>query len=256
MFLIVIVLVLVAFLSAILNGLASIGGGILFILSLIIISSLMEQASTLTMQAITNMAMFFTLACTVTGTWFYYKKQLIDKKMNIYFGSGTFVGGICGSLLANTLSDNFLQLAFFILTLLASFSLFLNKHNKLDIKVVLSLYWLILIGFIIGIIGGIFGIGLGFLLLPVMVIFYKIPIRDAIGSSLFCGGMLIVGALIGKIGTPFVDPFLLTSVIISGILGTLLGGVISVRLQSKYLQIIVAVVMAGISLKFLLEWII
>lgn len=254
--LLTIVLVLVAFLSAILNGLTSIGGGILFILSLIIISSSMEQASTLTMQTITKMAMFFTLACTITGTWFYFKKQLIDKKMNIYFGPGTFVGGLCGSLLANTLSDNLLQFAFFILTLLTSLFLFLNINNKLDIKVELSLYWLILIGFLIGIIGGAFGAGLGFLLLPVMVIFYKISIREAIGSSLFCGGMLIVGALIGKIGTPFVDPLLLSFVIISGISGTLLGGVIGVRLQLKYLQIIVAVIMAGISLKFLLEWII
>jgi uncharacterized membrane protein YfcA len=248
-------IVTVAFISAILNGLTSVGGAVLFVFALIFMSSLKGIFSTLSMEHIVTLAVFFSLACAVTGTLFYYKKKLYDKNMNIYLGIGTLLGGYGGSLLASTLSNEFMQLLFFVLALVASGSVLFNE-KRFSLKSRLSYYWLILIGIVLGVIGGIFGLGLGFLVLPVMVVLYKVAIKDAIGSSLFCAAMLTTGALLGKIGTPYFDLVLVIVIMLAGATGTLAGGMISVKIQSKSLQTIVAIILVGVSLKFLFDWII
>jgi uncharacterized membrane protein YfcA len=46
------------------------------------------------------------------------------------------------------------------------------------------LFWLILISLIIGMITGLFGIGGGFLAIPILVLFFKVPPAKAAGTSL------------------------------------------------------------------------
>src|SRR5699024_10344019 len=128
----------------------------LFVFSLIFLSTYNGIFSALTMVNIVSLTVFFTIACAVTGTIFYYKKKLYDKNINIFMGIGMLIGGFIGSLSVNALSNEMIQLFFFILSLIAAVSVFLSESRFL-FQVDLSYYWLILIGGVLGIIGGIFG---------------------------------------------------------------------------------------------------
>src|SRR5699024_9390960 len=123
------------------------------------------------------------------------------------------------------------------------------SESRFLFQVDLSYYWLILIGGVLGIIGGIFGIGLGFLVLPVIVILYKVPIKKAIGSSLFCAGTLTIGALIPKVYTIDFGPFLIIAVMVVAAIGTIFGGITSVIMKSNLLQNIVAIILIVVSIR-------
>lgn len=248
------ILAFAAFCCAFINGLTSIAGAVLFVLSLIFISSIEGFGSALLMIHIVTLTAFFSFACSAIGAWFYYTKRLYDKEMNIYLGIGALLGGVSGSLLANTLSGEFLQFLFFILALLASISVFFNG-GRFQFRSQLSRFWLIPIGVVLGGVGGIFGLGVGFMLLLVMIVLYKVPIKDAIGSTLFCGGVLSVGTLIGKIGVLNIDAFSVVVIMLAGGLGTWTGGMVSVKTRPKSLQFIVSVLLIGVSIRFLLDWI-
>lgn len=247
-------ILIIAFSTAILNGLTSIGGGILFILILMYLAS--TAFPLLSMQMITTITIFFSLSCAISGSLYFIRRKLYDKYMNRYLGVSCFAGGWLGSKLSNMLPAASLQLIFFALSLIAALSVLLNNSGKLKLQSRISVYWLLPIGAVIGILGGMYGIGLGFLLLPLMVGVYDIPIRHGIGSALFIAAAITVSALLGKIGASFTDYGLYLYAAIGGIAGTLLGGMISVKIPTRYLQIIVALVILGTSLKFLIPLVI
>lgn len=130
--------------------------------------------------------------------------------------------------------------------------MFLNKNNLLNTQKTISIYWIIPIGFVLGVLGGLFGIGLSFLYLPVMVILYKVPIKNSIGSALFNGAILTAGALLARLDHIF-EWQLSVFIVLGSILGTLLGGVISTKIKPQNLQYIVAVIITGIALKKLID---
>ncbi|MEB3101389.1 sulfite exporter TauE/SafE family protein [Ferviditalea candida] len=247
-------ILIIAFASAILNGLTSIGGGILFILILMYLGS--AAFPFLSMQAITTITIFFSLSCAVSGSLYFIRRKLYDKNMNGYLGASCFAGGWLGSKLSDMLPAASLQLIFFVLSLIAALSVLLNSSGRMKLKSRISLYWLLPIGTVIGMLGGMYGIGLGFLLLPLMVAVYDIPIRHSIGSALFIAAAITVSALLGKIGDSVTDYELYLFAAIGGITGTWLGGMISVKTPTRYLQVIVALVILGTSLKFLIPLVI
>jgi uncharacterized protein len=240
-------LLLVALCSSILNGLSSVGGGIMFTLFLIYFYTSNGELS-VPMQEISTLAMFFSIISTLTGTIYYYYKQLVNKKLIAYMGIGGFAGAIIGSLLANVMKSDALHFLFLLLTISAAISMFIKKKKTVNFRINLSIIWSSVIGFGIGILGGIFGIGLGFLILPVVMLIYRIPIKIAVGTSLSIGLMIVLGGIIGKIGTTYIEWVSIPYVLLGSFLGTLVGGIISMRLKSSMLQNIVAFLLVGIAI--------
>jgi uncharacterized membrane protein YfcA len=242
----------VAFLSSILNGLASVGGGVMFVIILILMSPSIgyEDAQ---MQFIASMAMFLSGASALTGAIFYYRKNLYNKNITKYMSTAALIGGFTGSLLANYINNQSLQFVFFIITILSAVSMFLDKTKKVMVKKELPMIWSVFISFFIGILGGIFGIGLAFFTLPVMVILFKISIKQAVGSTLFVSFFITFGAILGKLGTPYINWELSSYIMVGSIFGALLGGIISVRLKSVVLQNVIAILMVGLAMKQILD---
>jgi len=96
---------------------------------------------------------------------------------------------------------------------------------------------LAIIGFFIGIITGFLGAGGGFLIIPALLFFAKLPMKQAVGTSLL---IIFVNSSIGfagdlYIGTPIDYPFLL---IISSIafIGMLIGTQLSKRIDGTQLK--------------------
>ena len=83
-----------------------------------------------------------------------------------------------------------------------------NNHNLIKQNTIL----IILLGIVIGFLAGLVGAGGGFLIIPALVIIAKIPMKTAIGTSLFIVAIQSLTGFLGDYlsGTTLDLPFLLT----------------------------------------------
>ena len=127
-------------------------------------------------------------------------------------------------------SGIFIMLIFAVMMLLASFSMIINKTGTgEDIPEPLDYNSMsvIFLGLAVGVISGLVGAGGGFLNIPVLVLFVRLPMKTAIGTSLF---IIAIKSLIGFLGDlrhiPIDWQFLLNFTALS-ILGIIVGVYIS-----------------------------
>jgi uncharacterized membrane protein YfcA len=86
------------------------------------------------------------------------------------------------SILAYRLSDSVLTTGLAFVLIVAGTSMLIKPIAGTEKRV--PLLWLILISLVIGILTGLFGIGGGFLAIPILVLFFKVPQGKAAGTSL------------------------------------------------------------------------
>lgn len=141
------------------------------------------------------------------------------------------------SIASYNVSKNFLiMIVFSILMILASISMIRTKTIQIQ-GATTNYTQLAIIGFFIGIITGFLGAGGGFLIIPALLFFAKLPMKQAVGTSLL---IIFINSSIGFAGdlyinTPIDYPFLL---IISSIafIGMLVGTQISKRIDGSKLK--------------------
>ena len=107
-----------------------------------------------------------------------------------------------------------------------------------------------LIGFIAGIVCGLFSSGGGLILVPLFIYFFKLDEKKARATSLFCIlPMVIVTAILyGR--NNYIDWSIGIKSAIGGIIGGFIGGKLLNKIPTKYLQIsfILFLFYAGVSL--------
>jgi uncharacterized protein len=91
--------------------------------------------------------------------------------------------------------DTFLMVFFAIVMFFAALSML--KKKKIEVEKQSSLITLIIQNFIIGIVIGLIGAGGGFLIIPSLVLFAKLPMKKAVATSLF---IIAINSLIGFLG--------------------------------------------------------
>jgi uncharacterized protein len=108
-------------------------------------------------------------------------KDVLVKEALTIWGLG-LVTNIASSLIAYRLSDNFITTGFSLVMLMAGASMLIKPVSGTEKKV--PIIWLVLISLIIGLVTGFFGIGGGFLAIPILVLFFKNSHAKAAGTSL------------------------------------------------------------------------
>ena len=133
---------------------------------------------------------------------------------------------------------DFLMLLFAIIMLLSAFYMLKNKKQENDTKSYNPKYDFLLLSqlFLVGILIGLIGSGGGFLIVPALLKFAKLPIKKAIGTSLLIIGINSLIGFIGDIQTQEIDwGFLFTFTTIS-ILGIFIGLSIQKFINDKKLK--------------------
>ena len=108
------------------------------------------------------------------------KEVLFKEALTIWaLGLSTNIGF---SILVYRISSSVLTTGLAIVLITAGTTMLIKPVAGTEKKV--PLFWLILISLIIGMITGLFGIGGGFLAIPILVLFFKVPPAKAAGTSL------------------------------------------------------------------------
>jgi uncharacterized membrane protein YfcA len=135
-----------------------------------------------TPQTATTAALAVVLSAAISGLLPKIKsKEVLFREALIIWALG-LTTNILFSILAYRLSDSVLTTGLALVLIVAGSSMLIKPIAGTEKRVPLA--WLILISLIIGMLTGLFGIGGGFLAIPILVLFFKVPQGKAAGTSL------------------------------------------------------------------------
>jgi hypothetical protein len=259
-----------------LSGMFGLGGGFLMTPLLIFIGIPTNVAVATSANQI--------VASSISGTLGHWRQGQVDFKMGCILLIGAFFGSILGIWIFKVLVitgqlDTVIAILYF--TLLISIGLLMliessqvirdrirkktvkkkiHYHNwahKLPFKVrfyksklYISIVPPILLGFIIGILSAVMGIGGAFILIPAMIYFLGMPTSKVIGTSLF--QIIFITALVTLLHatTTFaVDALLAFVLIISSVIGAQLGVITATKLRGEDIRALLAVIVLIVAVK-------
>ena len=167
-------------------------------------------------------------------TVFLVRKFLIPGLPEEFFSIGNF----------SVTKQLFIMLLFAVLILSSSYSMIKKQKSNYRTEAMweefskspVRIYFVILLAVIVGFLTGFVGAGGGFIIVPVLLFFIRVPVKKSIGTSL-C--IIAVNSLIGFTGnfghlTINWNVLLITSAIC--VAGILLGNIISVKISANKLK--------------------
>jgi len=135
-----------------------------------------------TPQTATTAALAVVLSAAISGLLPKIKsKEVLFREAFIIWALG-LTTNITFSILAYRLSNSVLTTGLALVLIVAGSSMLIKPIAGTEKRVPLA--WLILISLVIGMLTGLFGIGGGFLAIPILVLFFKVPQGKAAGTSL------------------------------------------------------------------------
>ncbi|MBT9384708.1 sulfite exporter TauE/SafE family protein [Pseudooceanicola sp. CBS1P-1] len=108
----------------------------------------------------------------------------------------------------------------------------------------------VLVGFLVGVLSAIMGVGGGFIMVPAMIYLLHMPTKVVIGTSLF--QIILVAAFttfLHAVTFHTVDVVLALFLLIGGVIGAQIGTRIGAKLKAEQLRILLAMLVLGVCLK-------
>lgn len=244
-------MLLIGYLLSVLTGLVLGilgGGGSMMILPIFVYIFMLEPALAVTYSLfVVGIASFF-------GASSHYKQGNVNLKIVLYFGLPSVISVILTrNYILASIPDPiidfkgiylskaaFLLMFFATMMLFTAYSMIKNRNAQYVNKKNDDIRWLALSfeGFVVGLVTGLVGAGGGFLIIPALLYFAKIPMKQAIGTSL---SIIAINTLIGffssfylyQLDWSFIGIFTVLTTI-----GILIGSQLSKRIKAQNLKLI------------------
>ncbi|WJY26254.1 MULTISPECIES: sulfite exporter TauE/SafE family protein [Sporosarcina] len=197
------VLFVIGFAGSFLSGMAGIGGAIVKYPMLLYIPPLfgLSAFTAHEVSGITAVEIFF---ASIAGVFAYRGTGLLHRQLILWMGGAVILGSFLGGLGSGYLSEQTVNLVYGVLAAAAAVLLFIPRKKTEDrpAEEVTFNKWLAAgIAFVIGAASGVVGAGGAFILVPVMLAVFTVPVRIAAASSLAITFLSSIGSAAGKIAT-------------------------------------------------------
>ena len=222
------------------------------------------------------------LATSVSGVIAHWRKKNVDFKMGIFLLCGGLIGSTVGVNLFNYLKnygqiDLVIQLLFVFFLGFVGFSMAfesarttikqyrerITKRKKMHqhswfhglpfkvrfhrSKLYISAIPPVLIGFVVGVMSAMMGVGGGFIMIPAMVYILGMPTSVVVGTSLFQIIFVTANATFFQSYINYnVDIVLSALMIFGGVIGAQIGVIFSTKLKAEYLRGILAILVLAV----------
>lgn len=268
-----IVLLLIGLVSGTVGALVGLGGGIIIVPAVIFFSTSTVLLDTLTPQVVVGMSTIVMIFTGLSSTLAYMKHKTVDYKAGLIFFIGSGPGGIIGANVNKFLDISSFQLYFGLFVIFMAIILLVkDRIQPLQIKnskgkVIQSYHasdgaetvygyhpmLAVVISFFVGFTSGLFGVGGGSILVPVMIILFFFPPHVAVATSMFMVFLSSVTNSITHITLGNVD-WLYTLALIPGAwFGAKLGAYINSRLKSKSIENLLKFVLILIGIRLVYQ---
>jgi uncharacterized protein len=251
----IITIFLIGFIGSYISGMVGIGGSIIKYPMLLYIPPLFGLAA-FTAHEVSGISAVQVFFATIGGVWAYRKGGYLNKTLIIYMGSAILLGSFIGGFGSKMMSEGGINLIYGILALIAAIMMFIPNKGVDDIpldQVRFNKWLAATLAFVVGIGAGIVGAAGAFLLVPIMLVVLKIPTRMTIASSLAITFISSIGSTVGKLTTGQVDYIPALIMVVASLIASPLGAVAGKKMNTKILQIILAVLILGTAIKIWLD---
>ncbi|HDU2848584.1 TPA: sulfite exporter TauE/SafE family protein, partial [Staphylococcus aureus] len=194
---VIIVMLVIGILGGFISGLVGIGGAIVIYPALLLLPPLfgLPTYSAYIASGLTSSQVFFS---TLSGSLKAYKNKNFSRTLILNMGSGMVIGSILGALLATVFNSQFVNVIYIIIALLALILMFI-KVTPSTSHIKFNRVLLITIGGIIGLVSGIVGAGGAFIIIPVLLVIFKLPMNMVVTNSIVIAFISSIGAFIIKL---------------------------------------------------------
>lgn len=121
-------------------------------------------------------------------------------------------------------------------------------------KLSISLIPLTTLGIVIGFIGTVLGIGGGFLVVPALIYFFRVPTSIVVGTSLFqILVTMLVATLLHAIVSQAVDVLLALTLVVGGVIGAQFGTRAGQALKGEQFRLLLALLILVVGARFALD---
>lgn len=226
-------------------GLIGAGGAILAVPGLVAVLGLSATAATTSSTIIVgSAALAGALRRRNTGT--------VDIKIGLTFSAVGIFGTFIGTLLLNVIPENLIMIAFAVIMFGAGYAMCCREHPEPRAEKP-KWQFVVITATFVGILTGLFGIGGGFLIVPALILFLRVPTKVASGTSLVA---ITVNSLIAFVlRYEFWDQIPVAEVAVftvSAISASLILSPVAGKLNAKLLQKIFSVVIVLVAIYTLL----
>lgn len=224
-------------------GFVGIGGAIIIYPAILLLPPLFGAPaySAYIASGLTSSQVFFS---TLSGSIKARKKPQFSLQLVIYMGGGMIVGSIFGALLANLFNAAFINGIYIIIAVLALILMFIKVKSSSQTSQ-FNGPLLISIGVIIGIISGIVGAGGAFIIIPILLVVFKLPMNTVVANSIVIAFMSSIGAFVIKFMQgyiPMTDAlFLIIGSILFAPLGLKVGNKVPSFVQKWIVSILIII---------------
>jgi len=197
----------------------------------------------LNMKTVAGLSMLQVFFSSISGVIIHRRNGFVHLKTLLTIGIPLGIFSLAGSFFSAYMKDNLITLIFGTLLIIALVLMLLKKnHQEEDISLKNNSYLSFLIGAGVGTLSGIVGAGGGFILIPLMTVILKIPLKITVGTSL---GIVLIGAVFGSLGkiiTLQVDYLLVLPVVAGSLISARLGARISKIASPNTIKIVLLIV--------------
>ena len=246
-------LFIIGFIGSLLSGMLGIGGAIVKYPLLLMIPPLFGFQA-LTAHQVSGISALDVLFVSLAGVLGYRNGGLLHRSLIVVMGISVLFGTIIGSLGSSILPESAVNIVYGILSLLAAMMMFLPKQDEKQLEVVtFNKPLAALLAFLVGIGSGIVGAGGGFLIIPILLVIFRIPTHMAIASSLAITLISSIAGSAGKILTGQVNYSVAIIIILAGIIAAPIGAKISQKMNTRALQSILAALILVTTIKIWMD---
>ena len=171
-------------------------------------------------------------------------------------GITLFITSFIGGITSKHVENKHLLLIFAIMALIAAGLIILPKKTEAEspdiIEFSFSRFRAVVVSVTVGYFGGLVGQGGSFILIPLMTVYVKVPIRIAIGSNLAIVFLATFAAFLGKAITSQIEWGLTLPIILTVIPAAFLGANISRKIPVTTLRMILgtSIALAAVRIGF------
>lgn len=262
------ILVLIGLVAGTFGSLVGLGGGVIIVPSLLYVSSLGLLGQPVEPSNAVGISLMVIVFNALSSTIYNYKEKRVDVKSGLFFFLASGPASILGSMLNKYVSVNQFYILFGVVMVLVTFLLTTqNRVTPIKMKWNVTREYIdnagikhiygynravgFIITFFAGLLGGLFGIGGGAILVPMMIILFQFPVHVATATSMF---IILLSSSVGSISHIVQGNTIFSYVLVIGsgaFIGGRLGSYISSKMSSKALIKTLRVVIILVALRMI-----
>jgi uncharacterized membrane protein YfcA len=195
----IIILLVTGAVAGFAGGLLGVGGAFIMTPVQFIVYVAMGLPEDLAIKTAFATSLMVILPTAISGAWRHHRNKAVWWRAGVIMGLVSMVAALGGATLTAHLSGTALKIAFGVLILLVAVRMVTAREPKYKIEAISNAWlwvaWAIPLGFV----SGVFGIGGGVVMIPVLVLALRFEMHYAIGTSLAVIMFTSIGGVIGYI---------------------------------------------------------